>query len=612
MSSAQHINRSRRILSGRGEDESISRARAVMTAFERVWNGTRQIRDNHPRLKQALQLFFDQLKTYTDEFGELSLDVGSYALTIDGQSILKVERKTDNFINALFHDDIRRLILHPELTEAELLRFIGILRTDFAAPQFSEDDLVTLLWHEGFQGISYSVFDAMEEDAPDDESDTANQAMPSHTASPDDECDASCNRMLVHADEVMAYAMAQRPAANTSTAIAELAGHPIVVSAGDKLLRDLTPGLSAGASESLEPIETLPAEQLKILRDRLQISSTFVAPKFGDILLQTLQNVSTHDQASVLAGLGTFMHSNLVLGTETCLVHVLETMAALGRTPEGASAYAHVLTAMQSAEVMDALIARLEAPEHAPEVLRLIQTVGNDLFPALWERLLTLTNTASRQHLLAVLTPCAFEHLSFLTEQIAQGNKEVAMQALATLKGAPMTAVARGLLSGLRHPSPVVRLEVANLIRQSDDPNVHQTLLSMVHDTEEQVRQAVVQILVDADTTGVEDALVATLHRVDFARRSAEEKRRTLSSLGRVATSHGLSLLRDIALGAPTSPIKGDQEAQIAAIRALASRADGQALPGLQKLASKWFGNKEVKKAARFAVTVIARQGETA
>jgi hypothetical protein len=96
----------------------------------------------------------------------------------------------------------------------------------------------------------------------------------------------------------------------------------------------------------------------------------------------------------------------------------------------------------------------------------------------------------------------------------------------------------------------------------------------------------------------------------DFTCRSAEEKRRTISSLGRVASAKSLAMLRDVTVASARHPGPVDQSMRTAAMRALASRGDIEILPHLQKLARKWFGDNELKRTARAAVAVITRQGE--
>jgi hypothetical protein len=156
-----------------------------------------------------------------------------------------------------------------------------------------------------------------------------------------------------------------------------------------------------------------------------------------------------------------------------------------------------------------------------------------------------------------------------------------------------------------------VRLEVINMVQQADDPAVRDMLLALVHDKAEPVRLAVIQILLNQQCATLEEALMTAMRTPDFIRRSAEEKRRTVSSLGRVATANGLAMLRDLAVASARHPGPVDQSMQIAAMRALASRGDLEILPDLQKLARKWFGDKELKRTARAAVAVITRQGET-
>jgi hypothetical protein len=614
LGSTTTLSRSRRILSGRGEDESLSRARGVMTLFDRVWNGMHQLSEHHPSRKQLLQAFFDEFTAYTDECGELSMTVDAYALSMDGQPLLKVERKKSNFVNRLFHNGIRRLVLHPGLQEAEVLRFIEVLRTDFTKPQFLEDDVVTLLWEAGLQAISYSAFDIFDDDTAtqEDTREVPEIDLPAPGAAPPGTgLDTAISGKLLDADEIMARAVSALQVTGAMADTSHLPNHPHVISASDKLLQELAGQPLADLEEAETDQRGFTPRQAQALRRRLRAAEAALAPKFGEIVLTTLRGLPDTASEQVLQGFRTFAHTSLGLEAEAALARALRAMAPLRQTPEGTLAYKRLLATLLEPDVMARLLSRLEAPQPAPGLLDLLHILGQDGFSTLWQHLLTLTHATARQHLLALLGRYAASHAPLLLAQVATGHAEAALQALAVLKQLPLPDIVKDLLVGLHHAATAVRLEVVNMVQQADDPAVRDMLLAMVHDKAEQVRLAVIQILLSRQCAALEEALMTAMRTPDFIRRSAEEKRRTLSSLGRVATVKGLAMLRDVAVASARHPGPVDQSMQIAAIRALASRSDLESLPDLQKLARKWFGDRELKRTARSAVAVITRQGET-
>ncbi|HEY7490406.1 MAG TPA: HEAT repeat domain-containing protein [Candidatus Tectomicrobia bacterium] len=617
MASTQKISRSRRILGGHGEDKSISGARTVMTAFDRMSNSIRQVAKGHPSHKQLLQLFLDQLQAYTDEFGELSLEVEPYAFSIDGQPVLKLDRKQESYIDRLFQAGIRQLVFHPGLTEDELIRFVEVLRTDFTDARLLEDDIVTLLWEVSLQGISYSGFDIVEdsasEEAPREAGDSADRSMVEEATS--DPLASAAYGEFLDADAVMTRAMAALPVTSIQLDKPHLADRPIVVPAGDRLLQEHTTRPLAGFVEDTQGradgVIRFSPEQARALRDQVRAADARAATKFGEVIFCTLQGLPGSVSAQVLRGFSNFALTSLTLASEGHLARALGAMVALGHRPEGKDTYQQVLAEMQKPEMLNTLMKRLDMPQTSHGVLDLIRVIGHDSFPILWECVLTLTNTGARQNLLTLLAAFATDHLPLLIGQVAGGPEAAAVQALSILKKLSPSTIARDLLAGLRHSAPAIRLEVASMVHPVDDPVVRQALRGMVHDAEEQVRLAVMQMLLSVKDAGLEDALLVAIHTPSFTGRSPEEKRRTVSSLGRVATSKGLAALRSLAFDVPAHPVKVDSSIQVAAVRALASLADRDALPGLQKLARKWFGDKELKRAARFAIAVINRRAGT-
>ncbi|MGC6416075.1 MAG: hypothetical protein ACON3Z_03090 [Bradymonadia bacterium] len=122
---------------------------------------------------QSTQSFVDRthkaLVAACTEHGQLDITVRPYELTVHGHVVFENASPERNFIYTLYLDGVRRLSFLSSFTADEFRRFISILVVDWDQPSLFEDDMVTLLWSEHFQGLTYSVIDNYAEDITDED-----------------------------------------------------------------------------------------------------------------------------------------------------------------------------------------------------------------------------------------------------------------------------------------------------------------------------------------------------------------------------------------------------------------------------------------------------------
>lgn len=605
MASVERTNRSQQILGGRSQVEKVAFARNAMATFERMWGAIRLLSENHPGRSQFLQLFLNATKCYTELFGPLAIEVGPYAFSIDGKEILKIDRPNENYIYRLYQDGIRRLVFGDDLSFEELERFLKVLLLNFNDRRSSEDNIVTLLWEAGLESIAYTAIETFVE-APTDEAESpgSQQILGS-------EQDPIGSKDVVVIDNIIEKALSASGVSASSIDTSRQEKKPSGLFAkqiGDQsptLLERVVEETRDRASRTFPPAATGGLD----LDEKVRASAATLGPKFGEITFYAVQSLEASVADPVLTVFGDFALNCIGLQSEEPLAQALAAIDRLSATCEGRPARKRILKKLEEPEIAKLLVRQLTAPRVTEGVTKLFELVGADIFPCLWERLLEVDDEGAKVKLRALLAPFAKYHGRFLLEKLSDSDTEIAAESLFMLQRSDFTRTVKDLMVGLGHPSPTVRIEVARTLQLVADPVAHQVIVPhLLEDPDEDVRLAVIRILVKLGVPNLEDILLGALQQEVFARRSEEEKKLTMAALGRVATAKCLTVVRDLALGSGPNAAQIDPETQIIALRLVGEVGGTEEGPALEKIAGKFFGGREVKAAARHAAESIRRR----
>lgn len=605
MASPERTNRSQQILGGRSQVEKVAFARNAMATFERMWGAIRLLNENHPSRAQFLQLFLNATKGYTELFGALAIEVAPYAFSIDGKEILKIDRLNENYIYRLYQDGIRRLVFGDDLSFEELERFLKVMLLNFSDRRSSEDNIVTLLWEAGLESITYTAIETFVE-APTDEAESRGlqQILGSDQ-------DPIGRKDVVTIDSIIEKALAPSGVSALS----------IDASRQEKKSSGLFVKQIGGRSSTLlervvketrdRASRTFPAAAAVCLEldEKVRASAAALGPKFGEVTYYAVQTLEAPLAEPVLRAFRDFALNSIGLQSEEPLIQALAAIDRLNATRDGGPVRTRILKEFEEPEIAKLLARQLTVPRVREGVSKLFELVGADIFPCLWERMLEVNDEAAKVRLRDLLVPFAKYHGRFLLEKLSDSDTEIAAESLFMLQRSDFTRTVKDLIVGLGHPSPTVRIEVARTLQLVADPVAHQVILPhLLEDPEEEVRLAVIRILVKLGVPNLEEILLGALQQELFARRSEEEKKLTMAALGRVATIKCLTVVRGLALGSGPNAAQIDPETQIIALRILGEVGGIEEGPALEKIAGKLFGGREVKAAARQAAESIRRR----
>jgi hypothetical protein len=145
-----------------------------MQVISKGMRATQLYLPNNPVYQRAvdnIRTAFRQIWQATDD---LIFDIGETEMRWEDNSIYSQDQRNESIAWTLFKDGVRSLTFKPGVEDVEIVRFLGVLQQAKNLQADAPDDLLTLLWAEDFQFITYTFRELASENAvPIERSDAA-------------------------------------------------------------------------------------------------------------------------------------------------------------------------------------------------------------------------------------------------------------------------------------------------------------------------------------------------------------------------------------------------------------------------------------------------------
>ena len=155
-----------------------SQVEELMQVISKGMRATQLYLPNNPvyqRSVENIRTAFRQIWQATDD---LIFDVGETQIRWEDNAVYSQDQRHESIAWTLFKDGVRSLTFKPGVEEAEIVRFLAVLHQAKNLQADAPDDLLTLLWAEDFQFISYTFRELASENAvPIERSETTTADM---------------------------------------------------------------------------------------------------------------------------------------------------------------------------------------------------------------------------------------------------------------------------------------------------------------------------------------------------------------------------------------------------------------------------------------------------
>ena len=129
----------------------------------------------YQRAVENIRTAFRQIWQATDD---LIFDIGETEIRWEDNAIYSQDQRNESIAWTLFKDGVRSLTFKPGVEDAEIVRFLAVLHQAKNLQADAADDLLTLLWAEDFQFVTYTFRELASENAvPIERSETGTERM---------------------------------------------------------------------------------------------------------------------------------------------------------------------------------------------------------------------------------------------------------------------------------------------------------------------------------------------------------------------------------------------------------------------------------------------------
>ncbi len=120
---------------------------------------------NNPVYQRAVENIRTSFRQIWQATDDLNLDVGESDFKWEDAVVYSQEQRNESIAWTLYKDGVRSVTMRPGVEDAEIVRFLAVLHRAKNLAADAPDDLLTLLWGEDFQFISYTFRELATENA---------------------------------------------------------------------------------------------------------------------------------------------------------------------------------------------------------------------------------------------------------------------------------------------------------------------------------------------------------------------------------------------------------------------------------------------------------------
>src|SRR5258708_34517373 len=120
---------------------------------------------NNPVYQRAVDNIRSAFRQIWQATDDLIFDIGETEIRWEDHAIYSQQQRNESIAWTLFKDGVRSLTFKPGVEELEIVRFLAVLQQAKNLQADAPDDLLTLLWAEDFQMVSYTFRELASENA---------------------------------------------------------------------------------------------------------------------------------------------------------------------------------------------------------------------------------------------------------------------------------------------------------------------------------------------------------------------------------------------------------------------------------------------------------------
>lgn len=136
-----------------------------MQVISKGMRATQLYMPNNPVYQRAVDNIRTAFRQIWQATEELNFDIGETEMRWEDHSVYSQDQRNESIAWTLFKDGVRSLSFKPGVEDVEIVRFLAVLQQAKNLQADAPDDLLTLLWAEDFQFVTYTFRELASENA---------------------------------------------------------------------------------------------------------------------------------------------------------------------------------------------------------------------------------------------------------------------------------------------------------------------------------------------------------------------------------------------------------------------------------------------------------------
>lgn len=549
----------------------------ILTLMDKAVRQNTLYGHEHPQSQGAMRDFELRLRDGFPKFQNLSLDVKRTEFEWNGEVVLHIAKRENNYIQQMYVDGVRQLEILPSVSSDELRGLISVLGRDIHGYEVREDDTVTLLWKKGFENIRYQTVDIYSGDR-------------------------FALLQEINTDEEENKAQAEEQD--------YLRGFVARLIEGGRSIADspATPNEFESAVAQPLPNEAFRVDEASLDALRAECEKLQGRDYLSDILTVYCEVLELRSEAETFPRLVdsflTVIRTQLQEGQVAQAADWLRKLRGVDAHVSHSSVDAHqtieaALLNMATPELFRTLGQKIASGLSVPteQWIQFFTYLGSRSAPAICEMLAHFPQETLHSALCEFLISHAPESTDVYGSFLNRAEWMVVRDMVRVL-GA--LGDDRLLLSDFRkaglNSHPEVRREFVRCLKRFNTKPAYEFLVRAFQDPDEHVRTTAIQIAGNWANSYFAKPLASIVSKEQFTDRPFLEKRRTLVALARCAGSSALEFLTQVTEASGASDAA--DELRLAALYAIAAIGDEKSRSFLQELAQRRFAGRNLKDAA--------------
>jgi hypothetical protein len=575
-----------------GSPDNCDRVKYVIKCLAKFISGKKIYAANHPTLAQFAQTYRDSVRDFFKAEDELVLSIDRSTIKWEDEVVYENDKREESLAFLLYRDGVGEIAISGDVPDEELDRLGGIL-TDESHQGTDEQDIVTRLWQEDFEFISYRVLeDYLTSELTEEELEELKEKQKSLGIDDHPENGPSLEdkgRVIIEPDDPI-------------TSLEENLRY---------MAKMQWPCDSEEQKE--EAFQKIAVELLTVSKQELakyhsqlrnESESESLVTFMGEVIEFTLikgNPKAVRDVVNICQRIIDYIIEKKRIKALTGALELIREFINRDSAPEDVAV---VFRGFKRQLCDKALLTSLveEMNEHADDkdILDFLSLVGHKTIPYLCDILRKVEDKKDHQNICKALVAMAGEDLAQLFEHLDIDNAQIALDTVYILQISKLKTLSPKIKELIHYPDRRVKAEVISHLAEIDGDEAESLLFTALEDSDQTVRIRAVGALGEKNSPVARDKITSIAFSKELGHKNLEEQEAIFSALGRIGNKATLNRIEKMLRKKHLLHPSKSRETKMLAIRALDNLSEEAAVSLLEKLADD--ANDAVRRRAQLAL----------